>query len=108
MSDLIRREDATEVIYRALRMPAPDYRKDPFHDSMSLAVSMAKGIPSAHQWIPLSERWPDDDGVYLVTYKGVTKVALFAWGGWTIGTEDGIGQALPDAWMPLPNPYKGE
>lgn len=65
-------------------------------------------LPSAHQWIPVSERWPDDDGVYLVTYKGVTNVALFAWGGWTIGTEDGMGQALPDAWMPLPEPYKGE
>ena len=72
----------------------------------SAVQEIINGLPSAHQWIPLSERWPDDDGVYLVTYKGVTNVALFAWGGWTIGTEDGMGQALPDAWMPLPEPYK--
>ena len=49
MSDLITRWDAAEVVYKALRMPAPDYKKDPFHDSMSLAIAMVRQIPSAQQ-----------------------------------------------------------
>ena len=47
MSDLIRREDAVEAIYEALRTPLPNYNNDFFHDSMSLAIAMAKNIPSA-------------------------------------------------------------
>lgn len=77
-------------------------------DTVADMISDAPTIEPEQHWIPCSERWPDDDGVYLVTHKGVTKVALFAWGGWTIGTEDGMGQALPDAWMQLPDPYEGE
>lgn len=58
------------------------------------------------RWVTLAEGWPEDDGVYLVTYKGTVQVALFAWGGCITTTEGGIGQVLPDAWMPLPEPYK--
>ena len=47
MSDLISREDAVEAIYEALRTPLPNYNNDFFHDSMSLAIAMAKNIPSA-------------------------------------------------------------
>ena len=52
MNDLISREDAVEAIYKALRTPTPDYyRKEPFHSSMDLAVSLAKSIPSAQpEW----------------------------------------------------------
>lgn len=45
--DLIYRKDAIEAIYKALRMSPPDYRKEPFRDSMSVAVAMAGDIPSA-------------------------------------------------------------
>ncbi len=55
MKDLITRRDAAEAICNALRMPAPDYKKDPFHDSMSLAFAMAQQIPSAQQWIPVTD-----------------------------------------------------
>lgn len=47
MTDLIRWEDAVEVVYEALRMPRVDYMRDPFHDSMSLAISMLDKVPSA-------------------------------------------------------------
>ena len=58
MSDLISRQDAIEAVYNALRTPLPDYKKDLFHDSMSLAVSIVKSIPSAEpkrkkgKWLP--------------------------------------------------------
>ena len=43
MSDLIRREDAIEALYEAIRTEL----KGPFTDSMSLAVVMGNNIPSA-------------------------------------------------------------
>lgn len=47
MSDLIKREDAVEAVYEALRTPLPDYRNDFFHDSMSYAIKIVNNIPSA-------------------------------------------------------------
>lgn len=45
--DLISRGAAAEAIYRALKLPVPDYRRDPFHDTMGLAYAMANEIQSA-------------------------------------------------------------
>lgn len=72
MSDTISRQAAAEVIYRALKTPVPDYRKDPFHDTMGLAYAMATEIPSAQpeqRWIPCSERLPK---------KGTRAVLLYS------------------------------
>lgn len=61
----------------------------------------------ARQWIPCSERLPDEYGVYLVSSEPLSvTVAFYARGRWTTPTY------LPmigiDAWMPLPEPYRGE
>ena len=62
------------------------------------------------RWIPVSERLPDAIGTYLVTldYKehgtGVTTL-------WFHNKEIGWDLRVADvviAWMPLPQPYKGE
>ena len=72
-------------------------------------------------WIPVSERLPEEDGRYLVTFKYGIKVCMVGYGsckrtvlGYPIGhgwysleeaqyyAEDSI-----IAWMPLPEPYKG-
>lgn len=53
-------------------------------------------------WIPVSERLPEKAGKYLVT---VTNGNVYA------GTFDkfsGRFQCAAVAWMPLPQPYKGE
>ena len=78
------------------------------------AVSLVGSMPSAQQeprWIPCSERLPEKSGRYLVTN---TRLGAFevTWNifyngkgeapeGWLY--EDGT-----IAWMPLPEPYKGE
>lgn len=59
-------------------------------------------------WIPCSERLPDDDGFYLATILNglgytTTQKLLFNGKGWCT--------AMPWeilAWMPVPEPYKGE
>ena len=74
-----------------------------------------KALPSAQQWIPCSERLPEDVeiGEEYPTVIFCTDKATYAgfyehyldgkW--WTEGdyTVDGV-----IAWMPLPEPYKGE
>lgn len=71
-------------------------------------------------WIPVSERLPEEDGRYLVTFKSGIKICMVGYGscrrtvlGYPIGhgwysleeaqyyAEDSI-----IAWMPLPEPYK--
>ncbi len=71
-------------------------------------------------WIPVSERLPEEDGRYLATFKYGIKVCMVGYGsckrtvlGYPIGhgwysleeaqyyAEDSI-----IAWMPLPEPYK--
>ena len=52
------------------------------------------------RWIPVSERLPEDDGLYLVYTEEQPFVCPF---------EDGeffIDEVI--AWMPLPQPYKAE
>ena len=107
MSDLITRWDAAEVVYKALRMPAPDYKKDPIHDSMSLAIAMVREIPSAQQWVPVSEDLPKDEEIKLVTCKtkkGILNVnrAYYMDGHWHgSGSMSNV-----IAWMDPPEPYR--
>jgi len=64
------------------------------------------------QWIPCSERKPDENDKYLVTYdnknRGVSTAYYQDWcDGWYKGS--GKGYLKTDiAWMPFPEPYEGE
>lgn len=63
---------------------------------------LIRNLPSANQWIPCSERMPEEDGRYLCTYSdfGIcVDFGLYTDGQWIIE---------PIAWMPLPQPWKGE
>lgn len=86
-------------------------------------VSVIKALPSAQQWIPCSERLPDDGGVFLVTTVGKS------FGGNDVYTVEIMSLYHIDehlewrddfsferdwynkkavAWMPLLKPYKAE
>ena len=58
MEDLIKRSDATETVYKALRTPPP---KGTLTDTMSLAVALVQDIPSADrpqgEWIDNGDRY---------------------------------------------------
>lgn len=75
------------------------------------AVEAINGVPSAKQWIPCSERLPKK-GRYLVTGKKnrdwyeSDKIVTSAFYDGEFWTDNGDIQA--EAWMPLPEPYKGE
>lgn len=59
-------------------------------------------IPSAQQWIPCSERLPDQNGKYLVVGRQkAINILKFDGGRW-------YGKWGVVAWMPLPSPYREE
>lgn len=61
-----------------------------------------KKIPSAQQWIPCSERLPNQNGKYLVVGRQkAINILKFDGGRW-------YGKWGVVAWMPLPEPYKGD
>lgn len=63
-------------------------------------------IDSPQEWIPCSERLPEEDGYYLITLD-------FEWGReieiglWTDGEWFNDNRHANIAWMPLPEPWKG-
>ena len=58
-------------------------------------------------WIPVTERLPDATGLYLVScyqvYDYVTISTFELYEDGSYWTEIGV-----EAWMPIPDPYKGE
>ena len=57
-------------------------------------------LPSAQQWIPCSERLPDQNGKYLVVGRQkAINILKFDGGRW-------YGKWGVVAWMPLPSPYE--
>ena len=95
--DLISRQDAIDAMLEA-------------YEDLD-AEWIIKRLPSAQQWIPCSERLPEDDETVIVTRDNdIIAIATFEEGevnnGWWMDfwyTEDNV-----KAWMPLPEPYKGE
>lgn len=98
-------------------------RAVPFNAGVAFALTMVEYAPTIDavpRWIPCEERLPEEEGWYLVTIqndkteKRRTENDLFA-----IGIaeahkltpykfcKDGHRQTVI-AWMPLPEPYKGE
>lgn len=74
------------------------------------AIELAKEALTAQQWIPCSQRVPED-GFYLVTNKWhhIDLLHYQQNRGWHHGNmQDTEGKPSVIAWMPLPNPYKGE
>ena len=64
-----------------------------------------------NNWIPCSERLPEDDTEVLVYLFENNKSPYIAWlsdGRWYTEYFEVEREDEPVAWMPLPEPYKGE
>lgn len=104
MNDLISRQDALKII--------DNYIDGSFEwGAMRLKL---KRLPSAQQWIPCSERLPSRQENVIVTIyddHGDTpwEYTTNAWhidGVWIADNDIVCGSVI--AWMPLPEPWKGE
>lgn len=91
MSDLISRQDVLDAV-----------------NDCGICIQRILDIPSAEperKWIPVSEALPEEkQNVLITTIDGERKVSMLTdftyW--WNIGR----GKVL--AWMPLPEPWRGE
>ncbi len=112
MSDLISRQAVDKIIDGLLE-------NDNLQASPSVwyGLHMIKQLPSAQptvdavpQWIPCSERLPEDDRTKVVTLaNGNTEAGYYSNGDWwCIGDSIALENPTVIAWMPLPKPYEVE
>lgn len=74
-------------------------------EAIDTAIEALSARPTG-EWIPCSERLPETEGDYLITFRlGYLplEVCYFEADGWTLFEHDEV-----LAWMELPEPYKGE
>lgn len=82
------------------------------HNVISEVIEKINEQPKVGEWIPVSERLPENDGFYLATLDGAivgenrpfTGLAEFEDGKWIDDEED---YKCVIAWQPLPEPYQG-
>ena len=100
MDDLIRRQDAISVLNAKCKKA---FNLTCGEEDCECAEYMAlRDLPSAQQWIPCSERLPDQNGKYLVVGRQkAINILKFDGGRW-------YGKWGVVAWMPLPEPYREE
>ena len=98
--DAIDRQAAIDAIQRHIHYDDYDY---PIVDGDDV-IKVLTGLPSAQpeRWIPVSERLPEKDGYYLTTTM-YYQVYRDYWNG-----DNWDRTEMVIAWMPLPEPYKGE
>lgn len=74
------------------------------HDNCPLVTEMAIQALEQTRWIPVSERLPEIGQRVLVTYNQEDKLKVDT----TIFDRHVFLIGVVTAWMPLPQPYKGE
>ena len=129
MDDLIRRSDAIEYFMTNTNWHDEEgYPIDDAEDKRALLTDYFNGVQSAQQWIPVTERLPEellcDDGyvepsnpVLICFSNGAVLISRY-WGNrrskierpvdYLNWTDQPSWRQDPIAWMPLPEPYKAE
>lgn len=126
MSDLIDREQVKEHLIKACPMVQKKYLKDIIDGIPSVNVPSAE---KTGEWIPVTERLPEEDKEVLISYRykegegdtshadiDITTYGQMYFGGnkvgnnkhWRAPFEYFHSNYEVIAWMPLPEPYKGQ
>ena len=112
-TDCISREAAIDAMAKALwYYPNACYRNlNEYEVAKGLAELGLKSVPPAQpepQWIPCSERMPEKNGIYFVSYEDAD-TWLLEWfnGKWFVYPSNPAREETETitAWMPLPEPY---
>ena len=113
MNDTIYRRDAIQAVWKPQVKP-----NELIFDALKTAIeSEINNVPSAHslqgEWIPTSERLPEEMGRYLVSYIWVDHVSVevmaYIKGNFYSPRCEYADETCDTviAWMELPKPYKG-
>ncbi len=97
------REDFMHDVYSILNFLPTNDEANQIIDSFDMVTS---GIEQEPRWIPVTERTPDKEGLYLVSVKNehlrsYSKTCWYSNKNW-FARQDVV------AWQPLPQPYKAE
>lgn len=110
MRDLISRQAAIDAICKACSLSG-DYQKcDGYPEESTWCEELValRALPSAQsQWIPCSERLPEEERYVLVTASNGAVTEAKYWHKEGIWVK-GLSIVSVTAWMPLPKPYRGE
>lgn len=84
-----------------------DQKKHCCHRFTKVILQTVEELKSQTQWIPCSERLPlIEENPVLVSWMGLVNIGWYnSIDGWTTGTRFNADEV--DAWMKLPEPYKG-
>ena len=123
LSDLISRQAAIEAMKYNPEKFASAYKHNGLYDEFieKEAISILQDLPSAHEWIPVTDRLPEigehhvsehcicycEDGEYAFS-KLEENVFGQAW--WDCERDDEYhsNPLKVVAWRPLPEPYRGD
>ena len=113
MNDLISRQDAIDLIdgLETKRL------RGEIELMFAPAISGLMSLPSAQQWIPCSERLPEENGFYLVSVGAVRNpIRVYEYKPCKSHGKENLWKGsdisycfnwFVEAWMPLPEPWKG-
>lgn len=110
MCDLISKQAVIDRINKQREHLRPDIDTRDFiaNYAYKICIEFIERMPSAQpeqRWIPVTERLPDKDGLYLVTTsKGQVQIHVFSHN----GNSEECWMRCNKAWMPLPKPYEEE
>ena len=104
--DLINRSDAIAEIRKAR---TPDVVSYQYAELFINAVCRAPSADRPQEWVPCSERLPEKTGHYLCSFKKANRIdnIYVDLAYWTGGRWYGYLANDINAWMPLPEPWKG-
>ena len=119
MSDLIGRED---VIKKIVGLDMQVYKGTSCIGTRTYLtkeeiIYAIDELPSAEpepEWIPVSERLPKVRTDVLMMFEKNMAVGFYSHGCWNVNTGNGLYTGVftdedkPIAWMPLPEPWRGE
>ena len=106
--------DAFDKCLEEAEIEATKNQKYVFSSAINTIRGNLANFPTVNQWIPCSERLPDEKGEYLVTYHPCywdnvqqdIKVGIDSFRGKTSWAKKKHQRVI--AWQPLPEPWKGE
>ena len=108
MKDLINEQPEQDIEHCATCIHAADSEDICILRKCKYAISELKDCyEPERRWIPCSERLPESGHSYLYCTDMGTVHMGFYWGGLGFGYGFDYGYNIV-AWMPLPQPYKGE
>ena len=110
MDDTISREKAIATVFR-MHDSCDTYDITDYRDMMVEALNVLPSAQPEQRWIPTSKKLPEyDKPVLLSTAWGKTEIGFWTQRGWMIVVRSyrELEKGAVDAWMPLPEVWRGE